>query len=168
MPNPTVPKPKALTNVSSVRDRVITRPRSAYGKGARSRMAAERERGSLDVLLVEDDRDIREVVAQLLEHSACRVRTAAHGKEALAHLASGFIPDVILLDLRMPVMNGWSFRAEQVQRADLAAIPVILVSGAERLYEIGLMLEVAAIHPKPIVIPVLLELLDTFRRTPEP
>jgi len=128
-------------------------------------MATEHEHGKLDVLIVEDDRDIREAVAQLLEHSACRVRTAANGNEALAQLASGFIPDVILLDLYMPVMNGWSFRAAQLQHAALADIPVVLVSGADRLHEIALTLRAAAIHTKPIVVPVLLELLDTFRRT---
>jgi CheY-like chemotaxis protein len=128
-----------------------------------ARMATERDREYLDVLLVEDDRDIREVVAQLLEHSRCRVRTAAHGKEALAQLASGFVPHVILLDLVMPVMNGWAFRAEQLQRPDLAAIPVVLMSGEEGLEAIGHTLQVAAIHPKPIVIPTLLKQLDAFR-----
>lgn len=126
-------------------------------------MATERGRESLDVLLVEDDRDIREVVAQLLEHSRCRVRTAAHGKEALTQLASGFVPQVILLDLAMPVMNGWTFRAEQLQRPEWAAIPVVLMSGEEGLEAIGRTLQVAAIHSKPIVIPILLEQLNAFR-----
>lgn len=131
-------------------------------------MATERGRADLDVLLVEDDRDIREVVAQLLEHSKCRVRTAANGKEALALIDDGFYPDVILLDLYMPVMNGWSFRAEQLQHAGLAAIPVILVSGADALGSLGRTLQAAAIHPKPIVIPVLLEQLEVFRRLKDP
>lgn len=126
-------------------------------------MATVRGREALDVLLVEDDRDIREVVAQLLEHSGCRVRAAAHGKQALAQLASGFVPHVILLDLAMPVMNGWTFRAEQLQHVDLARIPVVLVSGEEGLEAIGRTLQAAAVHPKPIVIPILLKQLEAFR-----
>lgn len=127
-------------------------------------MATERERGGLDVLLVEDNRDIREVVAQLLEYSGYRVCTAADGEEALAELASSYRPDVILLNLEMPRMDGWAFRAEQLRRPELREIPVILVSGIEDLEAAGRSLGVAAIHRKPVVIPELLETLEAFRR----
>jgi CheY-like chemotaxis protein len=132
-------------------------------------MATERERkrGRLDVLLVEDNQDIREVVAQLLEYSGCRVCAAADGEEALAELASSYRPEVILLSLENPRMDGWGFRAEQLRRAELREIPIILISGLEDLEAIGRSLGAAATHRKPIVIPELLEILEAFRRGPD-
>ena len=80
------------------------------------------------ILIVEDDDDVREAIAAFLEGEGYPVVEARHGEEALRCLRSSTKFCLILLDLFMPVMNGWSFRAEQLQDAKLAGIPVIVVS----------------------------------------
>ncbi len=88
-------------------------------------MEVERVRGR--VLVVEDEPDIRESEAEVLESEGYEVSTASDGWEALrrAHEA---IPSVILLDLMMPRMDGWEFRQAQLRDPELAPIPVIVVS----------------------------------------
>jgi CheY-like chemotaxis protein len=81
------------------------------------------------VLIVEDNRDIRESLAMLLEVVGYRTETASEGREALNYLRSHPLPSLILLDLRMPGMGGLQFRAEQRQDPALAAVPVIVCSG---------------------------------------
>ena len=81
------------------------------------------------VMVVEDDPDLREVIAEVLAADRFTVVQAANGADALDLLRSApELPSLILLDLMMPVMNGMQFRA--VQRADprLAAIPVVVMS----------------------------------------
>jgi CheY-like chemotaxis protein len=81
------------------------------------------------VLVIEDDRDLREVIAEILDQGLFRVMQAADGAEALEVLRSSTkLPDLILLDLMMPVMSGMQFRA--IQRTDprLASIPVVVMS----------------------------------------
>jgi CheY-like chemotaxis protein len=63
------------------------------------------------VLVVEDEENIRAVVAETLVDEGYEVEQAAHGADALALLAGGRPPDLILLDLLMPVMDGWAFAA---------------------------------------------------------
>ena len=82
------------------------------------------------ILLVDDDGDLREGVAEALEASGHAVVRAANGKEALAALRDGELPGVILLDLLMPVMNGWQFCKQQKGDPALARIPVIAMSAA--------------------------------------
>jgi signal transduction histidine kinase len=79
-------------------------------------------------LLVEDDSAIRTTLADLLRDDGCAVTTAGHGREALSHLRQAGTPDVIILDLMMPVMDGWEFRLEQEADPTLAGIPVIAMS----------------------------------------
>ena len=83
------------------------------------------------ILIVEDDEDLREMMAQLLALEGFKAETAANGREALAYLALGDRPDVILLDLMMPVMDGWEFRRQQVTDPALAAVPVVVLSAVE-------------------------------------
>jgi CheY-like chemotaxis protein len=80
--------------------------------------------------VVEDDVDTRDMLGRFLELEGFQVEVAANGKQALDRLTSGVHPCVILLDLMMPVMDGWQFRRQQVQDAELADIPVIVVSAA--------------------------------------
>ena len=84
------------------------------------------------VMLVEDDPDIRAMVSQLLELEGWRVLSFANGTHALQALKAGERPRLILLDLMMPNMNGWQFRAEQMRDPALAAIPVVVLSGDVR------------------------------------
>jgi len=80
--------------------------------------------------VIEDDSEIRLVVADLLEEAGFEVTLARNGDEALRQLRLGQAPCVIVLDLMMPVMDGWTFRTEQMKDPRLAAIPVVLISGA--------------------------------------
>ena len=81
------------------------------------------------VLVVEDDADARQGLVLLLEGKGCIVAAACDGAEGL-RLALVDPPEVITLDLEMPVMDGWSFRLHQQRDPALAHIPVIVVSGA--------------------------------------
>jgi CheY-like chemotaxis protein len=83
------------------------------------------------VLIVEDDVDLREMMAQLLAIEGFGAATASNGREALDYLARGDRPGVILLDLMMPVMNGWEFRREQKLKPELADVPVIVLSALD-------------------------------------
>ncbi len=82
------------------------------------------------ILIVEDDADIRSGVAEVLREEGYEVATAAHGAEALEWLRTGNSASLILLDLMMPVMDGWEFRCEQLQDPRAARIPVVVLSGA--------------------------------------
>ena len=84
------------------------------------------------VLVVEDDVDTRDMLEQFLQMEGFSVETAANGKLALDRLHGGAHACVIVLDLMMPVMDGWQFRREQVRSEALANIPVIVVSAAGR------------------------------------
>ena len=75
------------------------------------------------VLVVEDDEDIRADLTAILRVKGFAVDEAANGKEALARLRDGARPCVIVLDLMMPVMNGWELRAGHARRADVARHP---------------------------------------------
>jgi two-component system, chemotaxis family, chemotaxis protein CheY len=81
------------------------------------------------VLVVDDDAAIREVVQIVVEAEGYPVLTAAEGAEALRYLRSGFRPGMILLDLRMPGMDGRAFREMQSAEPELAEIPVVILSG---------------------------------------
>jgi CheY-like chemotaxis protein len=81
------------------------------------------------LLVVEDDADYREILCEMLEEAGYQVESAMHGVAALARLHAGTKPALILLDLMMPVMDGWSFMAELKQNTELATIPVIVTTG---------------------------------------
>jgi CheY-like chemotaxis protein len=84
------------------------------------------------VFLVEDDSDTREMIERFLELEGFTVETAANGRQALDRLDEGAPACVILLDLMMPVMDGWEFRRRQINDATLSQIPVIVFSAAGR------------------------------------
>lgn len=86
-----------------------------------------------EVLIVEDDSDLRHALSQILADEGYRVEGAEHGLQALEQLRDGSRPCLILLDLTMPVMNGWQFRAEQRQDPKLASIPVVVISAGANL-----------------------------------
>jgi CheY-like chemotaxis protein len=81
------------------------------------------------ILVVEDDAATRDAVSLALEDEGYSVTGVANGQEALLHLRQTVPPpNLILLDLRMPVMNGWEFRKQQTQDPALKSIPVVVVS----------------------------------------
>jgi CheY-like chemotaxis protein len=82
------------------------------------------------ILIVEDDADLQEALSEALEGEGYRVRSARNGQEALEELAlDEDQPNLILLDLVMPLMNGWKFLDERQRRANLSDIPVLVLSG---------------------------------------
>ena len=100
------------------------------------------------VLIVDDDDSIRDFVAMALGLEGCDVRTARHGRDAL-DVAGQWRPDLIILDLNMPVMDGWTFRVEQRRSPVLASIPVIVTSAGQNLQRRREVLEPCTFLPKP-------------------
>ena len=81
------------------------------------------------LLVVEDERLIRDLLRDHLLLAGFEVEVASNGREGLAIL-DAWLPNLILLDLHMPEMNGWQFRRQQQKRDDLAGIPVVLITAA--------------------------------------
>ncbi len=114
------------------------------------------------IFIVEDDTDTREMLGRFLELEGYAVETAANGAQALQRLADGARANLILLDLMMPVMDGWQFREEQIRRAELAGIPVIVVSaaGKDRIDKI----DADAYLSKPVDLEELLQRVTQYCR----
>ena len=84
--------------------------------------------GERRLLLVEDDGELRSSLAELLRSDGYDVVGAANGSEALEYLKQSPAPDLILLDLMMPVKDGWQFRIEQKRDPTISSIPVLAIS----------------------------------------
>ena len=84
------------------------------------------------VLVIDDDRDIREVLVSMLETEGYETGSAPDGLAGLA-AARERRPDLILLDLMMPVMDGWTFLTVKLEDSALAGIPVVVLSAAKSL-----------------------------------
>jgi PAS domain S-box-containing protein len=87
-------------------------------------------RSAQRLLIIEDDRDLREWLCQLVRGEGWQVSEAENGRVGLARLAE-LTPDLILLDLMMPEMDGFEFLAELRKSADFHDVPVVVVTGAE-------------------------------------
>jgi CheY-like chemotaxis protein len=111
------------------------------------------------VLEVEDDPEIREMVSKLLLSEGYEVVSAVHGRDALEKMEGGFRPDVILLDLMMPVLNGFDVLRVMHRTPRWSSIPVVIVSANQGHDLVGL--GTAAIIRKPFDLNVL---LNTLRR----
>ena len=95
------------------------------------------------VMVVEDDETIRDSLIEYLADKGYQTKGAADGKQALDELAADPVaPCLIVLDLMMPVMDGWAFRAEQMRDPQLAQIPVVVISAvrdvAKQTKDLGL------------------------------
>jgi signal transduction histidine kinase len=88
----------------------------------------EKRASGRSLLVIEDDSDIREALDGLLSMEGFRVTGCSNGREALEWLRISPKPDLILLDLMMPVMDGWQFRVAQKDDPELATIPVLALS----------------------------------------
>lgn len=114
------------------------------------------------ILVIDDDRDIRESIRDLLEQDGCLVTSAADGLRALTYLRQcSRPPDLILLDLAMPRMNGFQFREAQLEEPDYAGIPVAIVS-AETCADSIAGMRPAAVIPKPLNVKSLQRLIRSL------
>jgi CheY-like chemotaxis protein len=114
------------------------------------------------VLVVEDDPDIRDAVVEILQDEGYGVSAAADGRQALDLLETlAPLPDIILLDLMMPVMNGFQFREEQLKKPELARVPVLIVTADANAMAKAEALQAAGFIQKPLKIQ---PLLDTIER----
>ena len=114
------------------------------------------------VLVVDDERDIRDAAVMLLRSDGYTAVAAENGQEALGLLRSGAIhPRLIILDLKMPVMDGFAFRAAQLSDPELAPIPVVVLSAdGPRVPEAAERMHAAAAVEKPVDGDELLRVVD--------
>jgi CheY-like chemotaxis protein len=82
----------------------------------------------MPILLVEDDAGARDALSDILRDEGFEVATVENGREALDYLQSSPAPCLILLDLVMPVMDGWEFRERQLREPRLSTIPVVVLT----------------------------------------
>lgn len=110
------------------------------------------------VLVVDDDEEISEMISLVLEDQGCDVAAAEHGQAALDRMHAGWKPDVILLDMRMPVMDGRAFvatyRAEPPPHA-----PVVVVSAARDARDVAASVTADDWLAKPFDVDALVEVI---------
>jgi two-component system chemotaxis response regulator CheY len=109
------------------------------------------------VFVVDDDDDIREVLKDVLSVEGYQVLSSGDGERALGLLHEHAADcGLVLLDLMMPHMNGWEFRRKQLQDPAIAAIPVVLLTGAGTAMKSIDDLHVAGTIEKPVELDTLL------------
>lgn len=117
------------------------------------------------ILVVEDDHDIRETVSEVLQDAGYSVAEAEDGLRALEYLdGSRAAPDMILLDLMMPNMNGFQFREAQLKDPRLAAIPVAVLTADGNVGDKAASLGADGFARKPLTIAALLDLVSRVMR----
>jgi len=114
------------------------------------------------VLIVEDDLAIRDVITQILEDEGYPVASAANGLEALNYLSQSSPPRLILLDLMMPIMNGWQFHAQLQDDPILRTIPIIVASADANVQQQAAVMAVPAYLRKPLQLDDLLDAVERF------
>ena len=114
------------------------------------------------ILIVEDDEDLQAALSEALEDEGYRVRAVPNGLEALSKLLGDQErPNLIVLDLMMPLMNGWQFLRERIRYPSLSQIPVLVLTASSDARP----KQAAAVLRKPIHP---LELFEAVRRTMAP
>lgn len=111
------------------------------------------------VLVVDDEEDQRETLRLILEHNGYAVQTAENGEHALENMKAGSRPPcLVILDLMMPVMDGWKLWSEMSKDDALASIPVVVVSGVAQ-FPAAKRIPAVAHLPKPIELTKLYKIL---------
>lgn len=114
------------------------------------------------ILVVEDDPDVAEMLAEILELNGYSTVTVGNGQEALDKLRrAASLPRLILLDLMMPVMDGMQFRAAQQSDPKLADVPVILVSAHVGVRQLATELRAVGWLQKPVDLDTLLRAVSS-------
>lgn len=116
------------------------------------------------VLVVDDDDTIRQLVATCLEDEGWRVATAANGAQALSQMRAATY-DIVLLDLMMPVLDGWSVLDQRRADLDLKAVPVVVMSAGGRIaLDRAQLLGADGCIAKPFELDEVIALLERVRR----
>jgi two-component system, chemotaxis family, chemotaxis protein CheY len=122
------PEAEALAAAAELEERRARR-RDSAPSGQKSR-TTDAPPSSRTLLVVDDDGDYRAILKEALAGGGYAVEDAEHGRAALERIHTGFLPDLVLLDLHMPVMDGWSFLVELKRTPGLASIPVVVMTQA--------------------------------------
>jgi CheY-like chemotaxis protein len=109
------------------------------------------------VLVVDDQRDLRDALAVLLEMEGFAVADAANGRDALVYLRSGLPVHAIVVDLAMPVMDGWTFLAERQRDPVWRATPTFVISGLDGDALRREVLGGTRVFPKPLDLELLVD-----------
>lgn len=118
---------------------------------------------SKKVFVVEDDQDIREALTDLLESEGYEVTTAENGQIGIDKLsAASHLPDVILLDLMMPIKDGFQFYAEKSAIPEFSDVPVIIMSADGHILDKQRQLKAQAYIKKPVDIDHILKVVDHY------
>ena len=115
------------------------------------------------ILIVEDDIDVRETLSEVLTDEGYKITAFSGGRAALEHLRKATtLPALILLDLMMPNMDGWEFRAEQRRNAEVPRVPTVILSADGNVEQNMESLQADGYLRKPIHIKTLLQLVERF------
>jgi CheY-like chemotaxis protein len=129
--------------------------------------SGEAESGQQTVLVVDDDPDLLDVLREVIEEERYRVLTARDGAEALGLLESGDTPCLILLDMKMPGMDGQEFRRRQLADPRIAKIPVVGFTGMSDGDTETVLLALHSYLRKPVHLHLLLETVAHFCSDPD-
>ena len=116
----------------------------------------------LPLMIVDDDDDLRDALAEIMTAEGYEVAAFADGRAALAALEGGVTPFLILLDLMMPGMSGWEFRAAQLENPTLALIPVVVVTAAGHLSDGDRTLSCVEALAKPFALEIILPVVARY------
>lgn len=114
------------------------------------------------ILIIEDDQSIRELLVELLEVEGYEVDCAVHGLEGINKLKNSSLPNLILIDLMMPVMDGYTFRAEQLKNPLWSDIPTVVMSAESTAKEKMKSYNITAFLSKPVELDTILKTVAKF------
>lgn len=114
------------------------------------------------ILVVEDDHSIRELLVELLQSEGHEVDSATNGLEGIRYLEVETRPDLILIDLMMPVMDGYTFRLEQMKHPAWSKIPVIVMSAEANAKDKMKQFGITTFLSKPVELEGILKAVEKF------
>jgi len=121
----------------------------------------------LPLMIVDDDEDLRDALADIMSLQGYEVAAFGDARAALSALEGGVRPFLILLDLMMPGMSGWEFRAAQLENPTLALIPVVVVTAAGHLSTAVRTLSNVEVLHKPFTLEILLQVVARYAAAPQ-
>lgn len=114
----------------------------------------------IDILLAEDDEDLREAMVETLSDAGYTVEAVGNGRDALEWLEdTDHPPKLILLDLMMPIMDGWQFLEKREKAPKAASVPVVVLSASERFDSTN---DTVLFMRKPVAVKPLLAIVASY------